>query len=166
MVKKIHDYVRKLFSLVSWLPIGHLPVGPIQAIRSSSYACMMSDVIGRFQMAVVVATTSYKRRSNICRRDEWVSLRLEFWSARPNLTRCFPVLSIVFFFLVVRHSHSIHSFLVLSICDSWLIAASTLCFQTLLLYYGKQQKTINISQSFPDRARLIINILICVISPS
>ena len=52
--EKIHDYVRKLFSLVSWLPIGHLPVGPIQAIRSSSYACMMSDVIGRFQMAVVV----------------------------------------------------------------------------------------------------------------
>ena len=106
-----------------------------------------------------VATTSYKRRSNICRRDEWVSLRLEFWSARPDLTRCFPVLSIVFFFLVVRHSHSIHSFLVLSTCDSWLIATSTLCFQTLLLYYGRQQKTINISQSFPDCARLIINIL-------
>ena len=76
-----------------------------------------------------MATASYRRRSYICRRDNWVSewvselviirLKFRFW---PSATYC-----LFRSILVVWHSHSIHSW-VLTFSDFWVTATNTSCY--------------------------------------
>ena len=54
--------------------------------------------------------------------------------------------------MVVQHSRSIYIW-VLFFCF-WVITTSALCLHFLPSYYRREQKTINISQSFQDCARL------------
>lgn len=86
-----------------------------------------------FQFFFSVATTSYRRRSQTYRRDEWVGERVcECNSRIPILSPLLVLITVCFqsalfrSILLVRHSQSIHSW-VLSFCNFWPIATSTLC---------------------------------------